>query len=75
MSRSTVPATTRRLLETPLVFSFTLYPACSEVGRESLVLIHSTPYFSAEFWRHCVLNGGTKCHVLPPDQTRAKKRK
>ena len=26
--------------------------------------------FSAEFWRHCVLSGGTQCHACPRHQSK-----
>ena len=41
-------------------YSFSLYSACSKVGRGSLVLKHST--FR---WRHCTLSGGTQHRALP----------
>ena len=39
-------------------FLITLHPAHSNIGRGSVKTLCSP--LSVEFWRHCVLNGGTQ---------------
>ena len=48
-------------------YSFTLYPACSTVGRRTLVLRQSglRSLLSAEFWWHSVLSAGTQRCACP----------
>ena len=71
------PASTGRLHWSTIWHTFvffTLYPALNRIGRWNLVLNTGFPLpspaftlrspFSAEFWKHCVLSGGTQHHAF-----------
>ena len=53
----------------PVIFFqlYAVFPAHSKVGRGNLVLLCFP--LCAEFWRHCVLSGGTQLRTLPRHQS------
>ena len=50
-------------------FSLKLYPSRTQQSKQREPSVKTLRSFSAEFWRHCVLSGGTQCRVLPRHQS------
>ena len=51
-----------------IFFWFRTISHTNRVGRENIVLRHSVPPFSAEFWRQCVLIRGTQRFTSSPER-------